>query len=84
MEFLGRKAIYSASINGDNLKDVLRNAVAIHTSNVQHIEYLYAYYRGKQPIGRKEKIVRPEINNKVMSADDFEKFNALLCILLSI
>ena len=30
------------------------------------MSYLYDYYRGKQDIRLKDKIVRPEINNKVM------------------
>ena len=46
--------------------DVLGKALAVHRINRVETAYLYDYYRGKQDIRLKNKIVRPEINNKVM------------------
>ena len=38
----------------------------LHAQNRADIEYLYNYYRGRQPILHREKTVRPEINNRVV------------------
>ncbi len=46
--------------------EVLGKALAAHRINRAETAYLYDYYRGKQDIRLKDKIVRPEINNKVM------------------
>lgn len=43
-----------------------------HDKNAEEIDYLYNYYKGKQPILFKEKIVRPEINNKVLENHAYE------------
>lgn len=44
----------------------------MHELNSAEIEYLYEYYKGKQPILQKTKNVRPEINNKVLENHAFE------------
>ena len=44
----------------------------MHDKNVDEIDYLYNYYKGKQPILEKLKKVRPEINNKVLENHAFE------------
>jgi len=43
-----------------------------HQKNANEIDYLYNYYKGKQPILKKQKNVRPEINNKVLENHAFE------------
>lgn len=63
----GRRKIYcdSQEINADNVVDVVGKAMATHSINRREENYLYDYYCGKQDIRGKEKVVRPEINNKV-------------------
>jgi len=64
----GRTVIYSSEIEitRDNIIDVLKKVIPVHAKNMSEIDYLYKYYRGDQPILYREKIVRPEINNKVV------------------
>lgn len=64
----GRKPIFTdvREITDKNVVDVLRKALVIHARNKADIEYLYAYYKGRQPILQRKKEVRPEINNKVV------------------
>ena len=64
----GRKVIYSSEdeITRENVIDVLNRAIPIHNQNRSEIEYLFNYYRGNQPILTREKIIRPEINNKIV------------------
>ncbi len=63
----GRRKIYCdySEITRDNILDTLSKANAVHTLNRCEIQYLYDYYRGKQDIRNKKKVVRPEINNIV-------------------
>lgn len=64
----GRHIAYTSKkeITPDNVADVVGKAMVTHMRNRAEIEYLYGVYRGKQDIRLKEKVVRPEINNKVM------------------
>ena len=64
----GRRKIFTdkRDIAPENVADVVNSALAVHFANRAEIQYLYDYYRGKQDIRLKEKLVRPEINNKVM------------------
>lgn len=64
----GRHVAYTNrnTITPENVADVVGKAMVIHMRNVAETEYLYGYYRGRQDIRLKEKVVRPEINNKVM------------------
>jgi len=63
----GRKVIYTdeAEITAQNVADVIFNAYLAHTQNRDEINYLYDYYKGKQPILERVKEVRPEICNRV-------------------
>lgn len=65
---MGRRVIYTdvADITEKNILDVLQKAFFIHMMNKADIEYLYAYYRGNQPILRRKKDVRPEIKNEIV------------------
>lgn len=64
----GRHVAYTSrkTITPENVADVVGKAMVIHMKNAAETEYLYGYYRGRQDIRLKEKVVRPEINNKVM------------------
>lgn len=64
----GRHVAYTnqKTITPENVADVVGKAMIVHMRNVAETEYLYGYYRGRQDIRLKEKVVRPEINNKVM------------------
>lgn len=64
----GREVIISDAkeITRENLLHELSQALAVHSSNADDIQYLYDYYRGNQPILYREKIVRPEIINNIV------------------
>lgn len=64
----GRRVIYTdfPEITADNVVAFLRNAFPKHVVNRTEINYLYNYYKGKQPILERTKEVRSEINNKVV------------------
>lgn len=64
----GRQIIYTnkAGITKDNIVDELNKALVIHNQNAIEIEYLDRYYRGDQPILYREKVNRPEVNNKIV------------------
>lgn len=63
----GRRKIKTnvSEITAANVKDVLSNALAEHMANAAEIKYLWDFYRGKQDILGKTKLVRENINNKV-------------------
>lgn len=64
----GRRVIYTdvSEITEGNVLAVLSRAMDIHRQNRAEINYLYEYYKGKQPILNRIKNVRPEINNTVV------------------
>lgn len=66
--FIGRRIIKTqeAEITADNILDVLAKAMQVHEMNRVEIQYLWDYYRGKQPILNRVKQVRPEINNRIV------------------
>ena len=68
MGYFGRKKIFTdvTEITRDNVLEVLRKALITHWSNKADMEYLYAYYKGRQPVLNREKEVRPEIKNMVV------------------
>ena len=68
MGCFGRKKIFTdvTEITRDNVLNVLRKALIAHWSNKADMEYLYAYYKGRQPILNRKKEVRPEIQNNVV------------------
>ena len=74
--FFGRRVLtWSKEKNGITAKEiqkVLPQILREHDKNVKEIEYLYSYYKGNQPILNKTKVVRPEINNKVLENHAFE------------
>ncbi len=68
MEMYGRRVITTdATVLTDvNIVDELNKALVTHNTNRAEIEYLWNYYRGKQPILLRTKKVRPEICNKIV------------------
>ena len=64
----GRRVITTdvVEITTENVVDVLRDAMSVHELNRSEIEYLWQYYKGKQPILTRAKTVRPEICNKIV------------------
>ena len=68
MEMYGRRVITTDTIalTNANIISELDKAFNTHSLNRGEIEYLWNYYRGKQPILQREKKVRPEICNKIV------------------
>ena len=68
MEMFGRNMITTDAekITDSNILDELNLAMTDHLTNRTKIEYLWNYYRGKQPILERTKTVRPEICNKIV------------------
>lgn len=64
----GRAQIFTnqKEITAQNVVEVLEAALAIDSRNVHEINYLYDVYKGIQDIKDKQKIVRPQVNNKVV------------------
>ena len=64
----GRRVITTdvEEITAENVLDVLSKAMQVHEINRGEMEYLWNYYRGKQPILTREKTVRPEICNRIV------------------
>lgn len=64
----GRRIIKSSvrEITEKNVVEVLQKALNTHMLNRSEIQYLWDYYRGKQPILYRTKDVRPEICNKIV------------------
>ena len=68
MEMYGRRVITTDAleITDGNIVNELNRAFDTHNLNRGEIEYLWNYYRGKQPILQRKKLVRPEICNKIV------------------
>lgn len=59
-------------LTAEKIRRILPQVLRVHDKNANEINYLYNYYKGKQPILKKKKKVRPEINNKVLENHAFE------------
>ncbi len=74
-QLFGRRVLYAnydeSDLSEDVIQQILNRVFPIHMRNVSEIEYLENYYRGMQPILKKVKIVRPEINNVVLENDAY-------------
>lgn len=64
----GRRVIKSSvkKITDGNVVEVLQKVLSDHAFNRSEIDYLWNYYKGKQPILNRKKDVRPEICNKIV------------------
>ena len=67
-QMFGRRVIKTsvANITNENVVNVLLKALSIHALNRSEIDYLWEYYKGKQPILHRQKEVRPEITNRIV------------------
>ena len=67
-QLFGREVITidEVEITDTNINEILDKVMSIHTKNRNDIQYLWDYYRGKQPILAREKKVRPEICNRIV------------------
>ena len=74
--FFGRRVIKCSltkkELSAKKIKEILPQVLREHAKNAREIDYLFNYYKGKQPILKKIKPVRPEINNIVMENHAFE------------
>lgn len=63
----GRRKIFTDKrvITPENIVDVVSKGYGVHIVNRREIQYLFDVYRGIHDIRYKEKVVRPEVNNKV-------------------
>ncbi len=68
MEMYGRRVITTdaTEITSANIIDELNKAFGTHNLNRGELEYLWNYFRGKQPILERVKTVRPEICNRIV------------------
>lgn len=80
VELHGRKEIFipKQEVTQESLPKILGRAMAIHMENASKIDYLWEYYKGKQPILNRQKKVRPEINNKIVINHAYEFMNFYL------
>lgn len=64
----GRREIFTdeIEITEQNISKVLEEAFEVHLRNAAEIKYLQEYERGIQPILKRKKEIRPEINNKIV------------------
>lgn len=66
----GRKIILSDytedELDEQTISKILTDKFYIHENNTEEINYLYDYYKGKQNILNKVKVVRENINHKVL------------------
>lgn len=64
----GRRQILTGAseITEENVVKEIAKAYTTHLTNKGEIDYLFNYYRGKQPILGRVKEVRPEINNMIV------------------
>lgn len=67
-QMFGRRVIKTSvrEITDENVVEVLLKALSIHALNRSEIDYLWNYYKGKQPVLHRVKDVRPEICNKIV------------------
>lgn len=68
LNYYGREPIYTdeIAVTAENLLNVLQKAFKVHTLNRSDIDYLYNYYKGKQPILERTKEFRKDICNVVV------------------
>ena len=68
LNYYGREPIYTdvTAVTAENLLDVLQKAFKVHNLNRSDIDYLYNYYKGKQPILERTKEFRKDICNVVV------------------
>lgn len=70
----GRTQIFSSvsKFEKNNICAVIKKAYETHKFNKSDIDFLFNYYKGQQPILKRVKLIRPEINNKIVENHAFE------------
>jgi len=70
----GRKVLYSneEEITAENVVKVLNKVLPDFAKNQREIDYLYRYYRGRQPVDHRVKKFRPDIKNTVVENHAYE------------
>ncbi len=80
MQLHGRRMIKTdeSEVTINNVVTILRKALPFHWKNRSEINYLWHYYKGRQPILNRVKLVRPEIANKIVEnrADEIVSFKS--------
>ena len=68
MQLHGRRMIKTdeSEVTIDNVVTILRKALPFHWKNRSEINYLWHYYKGRQPILNRVKLVRTEIATKIV------------------
>jgi len=68
MALHGRRVIKSdeTEVTIENVVSILRKALPYHWKNRSEIQYLWHYFKGRQPVLNREKQVRPEICNMIV------------------
>ena len=68
MALHGRRVIKSdeTEVTIENVVSILRKALPYHWKNHSEIQYLWHYFKGRQPVLSREKQVRPEICNMIV------------------
>lgn len=68
IDLFGRKKIFVPydDVDENNIIDRVNYCLGLHAWNLMEEEYLYWYRRGVQPILRRTKEIRPEINSKIV------------------
>lgn len=66
--YTGREQLFTSitDVTKENVVEVIKKAMETHETNSSDIEYLFNYWKGKQPILDRVKEIRPEINNKIV------------------
>lgn len=59
-------SIDEVEITDENVVEILEKVMSVHDKNRREIQYLWDYYRGKQPVLNRIKKVRPEICNRIV------------------
>lgn len=77
MELYGRTQIFTEfeRIDESNVVEALASALSVHQANIAQIDYLYDYYRGKQPIRLRHRDVRPELTKHIVENHAHEIVN---------
>ena len=68
MKFTGRKVIYSSEseITQSTIPKIINGAMQRHEQNRREISYLEKYFTGDQPILKRVKQIRCDVNNKIV------------------
>lgn len=66
-DLYGRTQIFTSAeeIDASNARAVLDAAILVHNTNVEQIDYLYDYYKGKTDILQRTKQIRDDILNQI-------------------